>query len=55
MTIADEARKIADSSDKIKIAFDYAVFIILVVAIASIVPIGTCIAIWMLFKAAKNY
>lgn len=42
------------ASGKIKTALDYAVFIILVVAIASIVPIGTCIAAWMVFKAANN-
>ena len=41
-------------SSKIKTALNYAVFVILVVAIASIVPIGTCIAIWMVFKSAKN-
>jgi len=39
---------------KIETALDYAVFVVLVVAIASIVPVGTCIAVWMLFKAAKN-
>jgi len=39
---------------KIETALNYAVFVVLVVAIASIVPIGTCIAAWMVFKAAKN-
>lgn len=42
------------ASGKIETALNYAVFVALVVAIASIVPVGTCIAVWMLFKAAKN-
>ncbi len=42
------------TSGKIETALSYTVFVVLVVAIASIVPIGTCIAVWMLFKAAKN-
>ena len=42
-------------SGKIETVLDYAVFVVLVVAIASIVPIGTCIAVWMVLKAIKNY
>lgn len=42
------------ASCKIETALNYAVFAALVVTIASIVPIGTCIAVWMLFKAANK-
>ena len=42
------------TSGKIETALNYTVFVVLVVAIASIVPIGTCIAVWMLFKAANK-